>query len=128
MIPRVLSQTRRQKADLILVVPLWRAQAWFPVLMGMILAPPILLPSFWNLLLDPAGLPHPLIVQEQLRLVAWRVSGKDGVAQAFSRMLPPSSTPGHLTPIGDMLPLGDDGFIGAMNGVPIPFQRMSAQW
>ena len=45
LIPRVLLQVRAQQADLILVAPAWRAQAWYPVLLSILREYLCLIPS-----------------------------------------------------------------------------------
>ena len=42
-IGRVLAQTRQQQAKLVLVVPVWKAQAWYPVLLEMLVHIPLLI-------------------------------------------------------------------------------------
>ena len=75
LIPRVLQKVQKEKATLILVTPMWNSQPWYPLLLQLCIAKPILLPSQKDLLTDPSGTNHPLIDQGSLRLVAWLVSG-----------------------------------------------------
>jgi hypothetical protein len=44
LIGRLLAQARRQRATLTVVLPAWEAQAWWPLLGEMLIAPPVLLP------------------------------------------------------------------------------------
>ena len=44
LVSRVLFKTQAQAATLVLVVPLWQTQAWFPQPVDMLIEPPILLP------------------------------------------------------------------------------------
>ena len=48
---------------------------------------PFLLPHRKDLLLDPLGRPHPLVVNQTLRLVAWLVSGNYWHQKAFQTKL-----------------------------------------
>lgn len=83
-------------------------------------APPVQLPVRPDLLLDPEGLPHPLILSGQLKLMAWMVSGKDGIPQVSPNKLQLSSDrPGQIEPINDIPQLGGDGVLGAKHGVLI---------
>ena len=75
----------------------------------------------WN----PLGEPHPLVIQDRLRLAAWKVSGVKSKIEVFQRKLSRSSVlhgdmalrnPTHL--------LGQSGFAGAVKGVWIPFQDL----
>ena len=45
LVGRVLSQVREQKAQLVLVAPVWKSQIWYPTLLGMVIQEPLLLPA-----------------------------------------------------------------------------------
>ena len=45
MIARVLAKVHRDKATLVLITPLWQAQPWFPTLLQLSIATPVLLPQ-----------------------------------------------------------------------------------
>ena len=73
IIPRVLAKLRESRGtELTLVAPYWVQRPWFPDLLQLSLAPPVILPDRLNLLprsrLRYPGLPR-------LRLHAWRLSG-----------------------------------------------------
>ena len=90
------------------------SQPWFPVLMEMITDTPLLLPAIMDLLLDPQGNPHPLMVQGHLQLVAWSVSGQPSKVEAFQRMqLQSSVLPGGPTLKLPTLVPGTNGQDGA---------------
>ena len=72
---------------MILVAPTWQSQAWYSVLLSMCIHNPFLLPHRKDLLLDPLGRPHPLVVNQTLRLVAWLVSGNYWHQKAFQTKL-----------------------------------------
>ena len=74
LIMRSLAKLQGAGGELILVTPVWATQAWYPRLLDMSVAPPVLLPSFPDLLLCPRGERHPLLVNETLSLAAWHVS------------------------------------------------------
>ncbi|KAJ1087458.1 hypothetical protein NDU88_000629 [Pleurodeles waltl] len=126
MIPRVLSQVRRQRVGIALVTPLWRAQAWFPLALELLCDFPLLIPHQLNLLLDPLGNPHPLMLSGQLQLVAWKLSGDNGFCQVFQNKLQSlSSRHGPLVHTNDMPLHGSVGLLGVRNGIPIPLKQMS---
>ena len=50
--------------------------------------PPLILPEDPELLMDPFGNPHPLVVAGQLQLAAWKLSGRDSLQQEFQEKLP----------------------------------------
>jgi hypothetical protein len=56
LIPKLLATVKREKAQLVLVAPVWPSQPWWPLLMGMVINPPPLsLPRSKNLYLPPRG-------------------------------------------------------------------------
>ena len=109
----------------VLIAPLWPAQACFPILTSMLTNRPILLASLPNLLLDPLGQPHPLIMQGHLTLVAWPISGVDSRVRAFLQTQPLSFVPpGGRAPQMLTRQHGEDGFIGVTDGRLILAQRL----
>ena len=60
LITRCLEKVRREEADLVLIAPVWPAQAWYPPLLSMICDTPILLETD-PLLTAPDGRSHPLV-------------------------------------------------------------------
>ena len=75
IIPRVLSKLRESRGtELTLVAPYWAQRPWFPDLLQLSLAPPVILPDRLDLLLLPRSrLRYPDL--HRLRLHAWRLSG-----------------------------------------------------
>ena len=45
LIPRILAKAIREKATMTILVPFWESAPWFPLLMQLLIAPPILLKS-----------------------------------------------------------------------------------
>ena len=91
LIMRSLAKLQGAGGELILITPVWPTQAWYPRLLDMSVAPPVLLPSFPDLLLSPRGERHPLLVNETLSLAAWHVSSSPCSRRAFLQTLPGSS-------------------------------------
>ena len=54
LIPAVLNKVSRDKADIVLVAPIWPAQPWWPLLLSLLIEHPVLLPSSRHLVRDPA--------------------------------------------------------------------------
>ena len=75
IIPRVLAKLRESRGtELTLVAPHWAQRPWFPDLLQLSLAPPVILPDRLDLLLLPRSrLRYPGL--HRLRLHAWRLSG-----------------------------------------------------
>lgn len=75
LISQCLVKVRRDQTDLILVCPAWQTQVWFPQLLQLAVADPILLPQSLDLLTSPTGAYHPLLEEDKLHLTAWKLSG-----------------------------------------------------
>lgn len=73
IISRVLQKIITDKAEGIVVVPLWTSQPWFPLFQALLVNTPITFEPN-NRLLSFSGTPHPL--SESLSLVAGKLSGK----------------------------------------------------
>ena len=75
MIGKVLLKVKTEKVDVILITPSWPAQLWYSQVLELSVTEPLLLPQLSNILVNPPGQMHPLVVNKILRLVAWKVSG-----------------------------------------------------
>lgn len=83
LISRVIRKIREERASGVLVAPYWPTQPFFPLLMRILIAPPVLLSSRTTLL-SQASEPdkrHPL--HKKLRLMICRVCGKNSETKAF---------------------------------------------
>ena len=72
LISRILRKVREEKSMILLIAPVWESQPWYPALLFMLVDYPILLS---DLLTDPFG-HHPLLMEGQLQLAAWKLSGE----------------------------------------------------
>ncbi|XP_040286461.1 uncharacterized protein LOC120999552 [Bufo bufo] len=125
MIPRMMLHVRRQLAELVVVVPFWGTQAWFPSLLGLLIDVPFLLPIRMDLLQDPRGLHHPLPSDGSLRLIACRISGRLEKSAIFRRQLDDFwTTHGLPAPENLIGQPGDLGLVGAWNETWIPFRPL----
>ena len=72
IIPRVLAKLRASRGTfLTLVAPYWPQRPWFPELLDLAVAPPVVLPGRPDLLFQPlSGLRHPDL---RLQLHAWKL-------------------------------------------------------
>jgi len=122
LIGRCLAKIKSEKVPrMVLITPLWKSQAWFPLLPEMSVEKPILLPSNKRLLTDPMGVSHPMIIQGHLQLVAWTVSGVLSRVEDFQRKLLHSSVlHGESTQKHHTLVVGGFGQDGAQPRVSIP--------
>ncbi|XP_040290011.1 uncharacterized protein LOC121002639 [Bufo bufo] len=125
MIPRTLLQVIRQQADLVLVVPFWGSQVWFPSLLRILVEIPVLLPTRSDLLHNPLGLQHPLLLDGSLRLLACRISGHLDRSREFRQQLDSYWTVHGLPALGSRTGQpGELGLTGAWNGTWIPFRHL----
>lgn len=74
LIPKVLQKIIADKSDVILVVPYWPTQPWFPLFTKLLVNEPIIFNPRKDLLLSLDREPHPL--WRNLSLVAGRLSSK----------------------------------------------------
>ena len=71
MVGRCLQKIREEKVEkAVIVTPLWRSQAWYPLLLHMSISNPYLPPQSKDLLTNPQEDPHPLVVPGKLTLIA----------------------------------------------------------
>ena len=81
LIQRVLYKIAKEKVStVILITPARQTQSWYPNLLAMSFFQPFLLPMSPGVLKNPKGEDRPLLINESLALVAWKVTGKLGVA------------------------------------------------
>ena len=112
LIPRVLTKARTQRADVVLVAPVWKAQPWYAPLLSMLVDWPRLLPKqsiTGSLSLDP-------------QLAVWSISGRDSAVKAFQAKLPNwSSNRGGRRQTSLTTHSSGDGIAGVTNGIQIQF-------
>lgn len=108
----------------LLIVPLWRSQSWFPLLLSNLISFPIRLPRHKDLLtLTHNSQPHPL--SRKLRMVAVVLSGKDCNVKEFqNQQLPLLLTHGDVGQESSMDWHGTNGIFGVIQGRSIPFVRL----
>ena len=73
IIGRVLKKIQVDKATLLIILPLWPTQPWFPTALQLLVAEPVLLPRECVFLPQDPALTHPL--SNKLRLAAMVLSG-----------------------------------------------------
>ena len=111
---------------LVLVTPLWRGATWFPQLLEVAVAPPVLLPQWPDLLLNQLGQSHPLVERRQLVLAVWLISGQPTRQRNFLRQCPSFCWHhGEREPESITTALGDCGIAGVNHGKSILLARLS---
>ena len=125
LITRVLQKIRDDSAEGLMVVPLWETQVWFPLLMKMLVAHPLILPQGRNLLYLPYKTEqvHPL--HKKLQLVACHLSGNHYKTLVFQSQQPTLlSTPGGVALKNSIKHTSKDGFVSVVNGKLIQFHQL----
>ena len=112
LIGRLLSQAQAQNARLVLLAPVWKSQPWYPVLLGMLVDYPRLLPRDSQVMVNP----DPSILTPQLAV--WRISGIDTEAISFR------STPGEQRLTSLTTHSLGNGIAGVISKVLITFQDL----
>ena len=84
MISRVLGQVRQQEATIVLVAPVWKTQAWYSLLLTLLIQEPLLIPQTEGLIQPTHPINCPSI---QPQLAAWRISGQSSLATGDWRPL-----------------------------------------
>jgi hypothetical protein len=74
LIFKCLEKISREKANIILVCPVWPTQPWFPVLLELVCDVPLIVKPASTLLVSSLGIPHPLMSTGSLRLAIWKLS------------------------------------------------------
>ena len=87
LLSRILDKIARDGTPVcLLIAPIWKAQPWFPQLLQMLIARPLILPPECLLALHQSQHHVP-----NLRLAAWVISSNTGKQEAFQQTLPVSS-------------------------------------
>ena len=90
----VLQKVEQDKAEGVMVAPLFSTQPWFPKLLQMVVTQPYLLPKPETILMLPgSNTRHPL---RKMTLGVFKISGRKSAVEAYQRTLPMlSSVPGE---------------------------------
>ena len=89
---RVMAQTHKQQAELVLVAPVWKAQVWYPVLLDMLVDIPLLISQREDLIQPTHSESHQEAISQ---LAVWTISGSDKETVKFRRK--PKSSSWHGT-------------------------------
>ena len=83
----MLRKVQKDQTKLIIIMPAWQSQSWYPTLLKIAISDPFLLPKHQKILLNPEGKIHSLVQNSTLRLVAWLVSGKTYLQREYQKGL-----------------------------------------
>ena len=125
LIGKVINKIISDKVEKVLmVVPYWFTQSWFPVLMESMCDLPIRLPRHTDLLVLPHnGKLHPL--GKRLKMIGVVLSGRDFKIKEFRETLRISSQMhGPPEQRSNTAVLGENGVCGILSDVPVRFIRL----
>lgn len=115
-----------QVKEMILIVPFWHNQSWFPTLLARLIDIPLILPNFNQIITNPKGETHQMIAQNSLTLVACKVSGIISKVTEFQMTLSNLSPQhGEVALRNLTLQHGENGFFGAIKHRLIPCRHLS---
>ena len=119
LISRCLRKIVHEKAQVVMITPMWTAQPWFPLILRMCVDYPCLLPQCHNLVNPIANSRIPM---DNLKLVAWHIAGNPSQSRAFQLKLknwcqPPVDT----EPTRIMTLHGGSAKGGVLMQIPLPF-------
>ncbi|XP_020912356.1 uncharacterized protein LOC110250098, partial [Exaiptasia diaphana] len=125
LVAKTLEKVISDQTEIILVAPVWQAQPWWPVLLRLLVAHPIVLPNSPTLLTDAADrmIVHPMF--PRLHLAVFHVSTNISSQRVFHQTLQNFSSqpldPPHVVHTNQA---GSAGVAGVVNGKLIPFQHL----
>jgi len=116
---KILSEINHQQADVISVASVWKAQAWYPVLLSLLFDYPHLIQ---HPLLAPLSQPPPFQPQE-VQLAVWPTSGDTAKQKDCLKRLEHCSWPhGETNQTGLTTHSFTSGSAGVLHRTEIPFQ------
>ncbi len=124
LLGRCVQKIRQDKAQAVMVVPVWTTQAWFTNLLKLLIQEPVLLPRMDKIVLLPGSDKlHPL--RKRLQLMVVRVSGEHSENKEFhERLQTLCSQPGGLEHINSTIRMSGGGISFALKGKLIECIRM----
>jgi len=118
LIKDCLAKIRREEAELVLIAPYWPSQPWYPVLLELAVAPPLVIPQSNDMLTAASGEAHPL---SSLLLLAWKLSGLGSAGKAFRLQWSTCWWREYVDPHTLLISRrGQAGVAGVYASVPIP--------
>lgn len=83
IITKVIHKIIQDKAEGILILPLWKNQSWFSILLQILIKPPLIIGPSKHLILSPFREPHTF--WKKLSLVAASVSGERSFKEDYQK-------------------------------------------
>ena len=125
LIPRVLRKISREKTTGVLAVPYWPSQPWFPRIAGMLVEKPVVLSARNNLLTMPGKPKEKHRLQQTLKILICKVSGKNAEVEDYHIKLQTlSAVRGEQEQQGRMTPMSRGGRNMLSKGISVPLVRL----
>lgn len=122
LVLKTLGKIDREEATGILVCPLWPTQAWFPKLVKMLIAAPLILPQ--KVLALPFQ-PQTSHRQRNLCMMACLLSGDSSKIKAFQATLSRLCVhPGDQVQPNSIQYISRNGYLSVLNGLVIPLKSI----
>ena len=83
-----LQEVNQNQCFMLITTRAWPGQPWFPVLLNISVKSALLPPAIKDLLKDPVKKFNPFVIQNSLRLVAWKISGRTYLKKEYEKGLP----------------------------------------
>ena len=123
VVARVLQKIQEDSGTLLVILPLWPTQPWFPSALRLLIRPPLLLPRLPLVLPQDPSRMHPQA--HKLVLTAMMLSGDPSQTKAFRRRLPDFSfAHGETAQSHSMGHISRDGCLFVSAGKLIPFTHL----
>ena len=124
LIGAVLAKIRQEQGSGIMVIPWWKTQVWFPMMVKLLVNfPPVLLPPNILTLLWNKSMQHPLY--PKMKLLAIQLSSRHSETQLFhQKLLILPQIRGGRQPKVDINRYSDDGSYMLHPGIQIPILQM----
>jgi hypothetical protein len=122
LILKVLRKLEDDQAEIVLITPQWPGQPWFPVVLRLAIADPVVLPHDVLIMPTDPEQEHPIA---HLQLIAWRISAKGTDARDYRQGLQHLCyNLGAQRPRFNTRALGDDGIAGVCENTWIPYSLL----
>jgi hypothetical protein len=126
LIGKVINKVNEDKVEkALLILPFWKSQPWFPLVLHSMISFPVRLPRHKDVLtLAHSGTPHPL--GKSLNLIGVIISGNHSSIETFhQKLLRSSCRHGDQEQENNMVWHGSDGIFGVLNNINIPFAQLN---
>lgn len=126
LVGRVINKLKDDKVKkAILIIPLWRTQFWFPLIMDLLISDPVRLPRHKDLMIMPQDSSTVCPMVHSTTFVALQLSADiSRVEDYFQKLLPSSLVPGNKELVNSIPWHGKDGCFGVHRNVRIPLKQL----